>query len=660
MKISFREGITKKELENTFKNPNFDQYIADRTSFCDELYFLLYNTQQIKPNTFFQFQNPFNKVGFNIPIYKIQNFWFFYFDSNYLWEFNSDKIRFDLIKKNIANLNYLDYRKPHEIKFYDWSTDLKKIFNDDKLLDYEYCKRSINSLCEEIINCDYYLKFKLLELKNEKLFGQFMRDVIGIDNRALSKDYGMNYYSLKYLFETAVYKINTFYPEKILQYINFWKIVFDLHTWKYNLDIDLSFRPFYKQKIEPLIIDLEKSYNKEEIILNKIKELDQKFELINKSSQQKGIESTISISNQSTGLDELKNKYITKITPYESIEINKTNIQRNAINNGIELNWNELQNIFYGIVDQIKGFRPNDEKGMMEVIENNLKNFNSASQLFFKNHLMKAFEHDITYYQAFILLVHFFNNELTFPIDLQNYINYSDYLYQTAVAEIRKEENNKLRKTENVKSKVEFILKTIAQSCIEIIGNPEHFKILAKHYVNQENKEKENHRTRTINEKLKDKTGYYIDNQHITGQSQSRKSEGIADYAIMDSEKNKIIVAEAINIKGLNSNKISKDLIVHLNKLANNYNQTKLDNLLFLVYYEGNTINFQTSFENYKRHFSTSKGLNYQCNQMEDVTDLFLENQNVVKIGKSIHSYSKEKKSTIFYTYHFYIDFSDK
>lgn len=213
----------------------------------------------------------------------------------------------------------------------------------------------------------------------------------------------------------------------------------------------------------------------------------------------------------------------------------------------------------------------------------------------------------------------------------------------------------------DLKGKIEKIINLISKSCIEIIADPELYKTLKKHFIDQHDKQRENHRTALITKKFNDKAHEFsIENQHPTGQSETKNSIGTSDFAIFANNK-KIIIGEALNFSGQNSNSVDKKIIKHLQKLTVNYNQSKLDNLIFLTYYEGNPEKFYESYENYLKHFDNCTQLGFKCkNMIDDLTSAAQEvNSASVKIAKSIHSYSNNSENE-FSIYHFYLDFSEK
>ena len=123
----------------------------------------------------------------------------------------------------------------------------------------------------------------------------------------------------------------------------------------------------------------------------------------------------------------------------------------------------------------------------------------------------------------------------------------------------------------DLKGKLEKIVTIFSQSCKEIIEQPELFKTLKKH-----SKDLENHRTSHILNKFKDKVPEFsIDNQHLTGQSNSNNSTGTVDFAIF-SDNNKIVIGEALNFSGPNTKCVNQKIIKHLQKLVTNYNYSRL------------------------------------------------------------------------------------
>jgi hypothetical protein len=256
---------------------------------------------------------------------------------------------------------------------------------------------------------------------------------------------------------------------------------------------------------------------------------------------------------------------------------------------------------------------------------------------------------------------------------LLNKVQFETEIEQEAVESVRdeleeqlkfwKNELANIKKPVNVTSSLdgEFkkVITAIVESGIEIIDNPEYYKLLANHFEKGENNQRENSRTFHFSEKLngKLKPNYNSETQHETGKSGTSKSTGTVDISI-SSHNATITKCEAVNFRGLNSNKLGADLIFHLNKLMRNYNASSIKNLCFLVYFEGSKSNFFKSFGNYKYRINRCDKLEYTCFKVKDITSEFVTNSNAVKVLKSTHSYSKDNEN-LFNVYHFYFDFSE-
>ena len=207
----------------------------------------------------------------------------------------------------------------------------------------------------------------------------------------------------------------------------------------------------------------------------------------------------------------------------------------------------------------------------------------------------------------------------------------------------------------NIEAKIKKIITIISESCKEIIESPELYKTLKKHSGDMEN-----HRTSHITKKIKDKVPEFsIDNQHLTGQSETKNSTGTVDFSISFDNK-KIAIGEALNFSGQNTKTVNQKIIKHLQKLVANYNYTRLGDLFLLVYFEGHCDNFYMSYENYLKHFDNCAQLGFKCsNKIKDMTSDYVVNSASVRIAKSIQSYSNDCKYE-FSIYHFYLDFSEK
>jgi hypothetical protein len=201
-------------------------------------------------------------------------------------------------------------------------------------------------------------------------------------------------------------------------------------------------------------------------------------------------------------------------------------------------------------------------------------------------------------------------------------------------------------------SSINKIVKTICENCVEINNHPEDYKI-KKEEGDQYDRERENRRTSHISHKFNDKLKPYFFSisQYRIGLSGSGENPGMVDLAITFG--NELIIGEALNFSDLNSKKLGEQVIKHLKKLTGNYNQSKMDILLFLVYFEGNK-DYYKSFENYLKMFNKK----YPGTEITEITKDFSKNSSVVKIAQSNHSYSNDNKNQ-FTIYHFYIDFSN-
>ncbi len=212
----------------------------------------------------------------------------------------------------------------------------------------------------------------------------------------------------------------------------------------------------------------------------------------------------------------------------------------------------------------------------------------------------------------------------------------------------------------NVEHNFKSVNTTISESCIEIVAHPELYRTLNKHFEILEDKQRENRRTGHIISKFNDKSSeFIIENQHLTGQSETKKSVGTVDFAVLFN-KEKIAIGEAVNSSAQNTNSIDQNIVKHLKKLTQNYNRSTLSDLILLVYYEGNSGKFYDSYSNYLKHFakSTESVIN-PTKAINDITSDFVTNSSSIKIAKSIHSYSGNIENE-FSIYHFYIDFSEK
>jgi hypothetical protein len=241
-----------------------------------------------------------------------------------------------------------------------------------------------------------------------------------------------------------------------------------------------------------------------------------------------------------------------------------------------------------------------------------------------------------------------------FSLDMSSFYEY--HLYRenwfsliNEVLELTKISYSYITKSDKTSSIVK-IIKTICDNCVEIINNPEDYKI-RKEKVNKLDKERENRRTAHISHKFNDKLQPHFSStpQYRIGLSGSGDNPGTVDLAITFG--NELIIGEALNFSDFNSNRIGKKIIEHLTKLTDNYNQSKMNNLFFLVYFEGSK-DFYKSFDNYMKNFNKT----YPGTEVTDITKDFVSDYNIVKIAKSTHSYSKDNKNQ-FSIYHFYIDF---
>lgn len=207
----------------------------------------------------------------------------------------------------------------------------------------------------------------------------------------------------------------------------------------------------------------------------------------------------------------------------------------------------------------------------------------------------------------------------------------------------------------DLKVEIKKIITIISESCIEIIASPEYYKTLKKH-----SGDLENHRTWLITNKFNDKAQEFsIENQHPTGQSETKNSTGTVDFSISFNKK-KIAIGESLNFSRLNTKSVNPKIIKHLQKLVANYNYSRLGDLFLLVYFEGHCDKFHESYKNYLKHFNSCSQVKFGCiDTIEDTTSAYEFNSTAVKIAKSIHSYSNNSENE-FSIYHFYIDFSEK
>ena len=208
--------------------------------------------------------------------------------------------------------------------------------------------------------------------------------------------------------------------------------------------------------------------------------------------------------------------------------------------------------------------------------------------------------------------------------------------------------------------KIESVIKTISASCIEIVSHPELYRTLNKHFKDQSDKQRENRRTGLITTRSNDKNKEFkIENQHLTGQSETKNSTGTVDFAVFSNDE-RITIGEAVNFSGQNTKSVGMNIIKHLKKLTQNYNYSTHSDLIFLVYYEGVTDKFHSSYDNYLKHFVRSTGLViYPAKTINNITKNFVKNSTSIKLAKSLHSYSGNDANE-FSIYHFYIDFSEK
>lgn len=209
-------------------------------------------------------------------------------------------------------------------------------------------------------------------------------------------------------------------------------------------------------------------------------------------------------------------------------------------------------------------------------------------------------------------------------------------------------------------NKIDRLIRILITSCIEILAHPELYHILKKHFKDQSDKQRENHRTGHIIYKSNDKnTEFKIENQHLTGQSATKNSTGTVDFAVFF-DKEKISIGEALNSSAQNTNRINQNIDRHLKKLIRNYNYSALSDLIFLVYYDGASDKFHSSFDNYRKHFEKWTELVVKPTKaINNITSDFVTNSASIKLAKSTHSYSGDTQNE-FSIYHFYIDFSEK
>ena len=204
------------------------------------------------------------------------------------------------------------------------------------------------------------------------------------------------------------------------------------------------------------------------------------------------------------------------------------------------------------------------------------------------------------------------------------------------------------------------IIKIISESCKEIVGDPELYHTQAKHIKKFGEKQGENYRTKHISKIFnKNLLSLIMDYQHSTGQSETKKSAGTVDFAILFN-KEKIAIGEAVNSSSQNTNNIDPNIVKHLKKLIRNYNHSTLSDLILLVYYEGNPEKFFDSYGNYRKHFAKQTAAEIKSTKsIDDISLNIVTHSSSIKIAKSIHSYSGNDENE-FSIYHFYIDFSGK
>jgi len=222
-----------------------------------------------------------------------------------------------------------------------------------------------------------------------------------------------------------------------------------------------------------------------------------------------------------------------------------------------------------------------------------------------------------------------------------------------AIEQIRVQSKKSVQKKEKQSTRIKqqgSIITGITAGILTLISNHNTYKILKNDY--NTNDKREDNRTIKVIGLSELKIEFHIDYQHITGDSETKKTEGEVDFAIFDKEKNtKVTIGEAINWSGYD-----KNLINHINKLQENYNPTRLPFLMFLIYYEGETERFQEKYEYYIEKYETDKLLEYPCIGISDITEKYTKD-DVIRIAESKHKYSNQSGFTIF---HFFIDFSEK
>ena|GEM_PF-6829008 len=186
--------------------------------------------------------------------------------------------------------------------------------------------------------------------------------------------------------------------------------------------------------------------------------------------------------------------------------------------------------------------------------------------------------------------------------------------------------------------KIETSIKGLVKSIIDILADPELYHTLAKHFKKLGEKQGENHRTKHIAKIFNTNSlSLIMDYQHSTGQSETKKSAGTIDFAVLFN-KEKIAIGEAVNSSAQNTDNIDPYIVGHLKKLTQNYNHSTLSNLIVLVYYEGNSEKFYDSYCNYRKHFAKcTEQVIKPTKAIDDISSDYVVNSKSIKIAKSIH-----------------------
>ena len=142
------------------------------------------------------------------------------------------------------------------------------------------------------------------------------------------------------------------------------------------------------------------------------------------------------------------------------------------------------------------------------------------------------------------------------------------------------------------------ILTALIQSCETILIHKKNKRLLISNFKKGE--KRENARNNAIATDLRLCEGYYIQEEFQIGESETKKTVGKVDIAIIQNYK--IITL----IEGLNHG-VKNDFIRHLNKLSINYNPLKLKFAFLLTYYEKN--DFSSGWKEYKNWIRDNENL---------------------------------------------------